>query len=128
VQVLTLKRRREFQLLAARGVKSVSKSLVLQVLPRTEVFNEMPAEAGLYVGYTVSGRVGGAVVRNRIKRRFRTLVKEVLLPLGDPSFCYVLIGRRPAYDREYAALVKDFKYNLHAAGAYLSPQNAAISS
>ena len=37
---------------------------------------------GMRYGITVTKRIGNAVVRNRMKRRFRALLREVLPDLG----------------------------------------------
>jgi ribonuclease P protein component len=58
-------------------------------------------------GFTVSKQVGGAVERNRIRRRLKAAVRGILPdhPRGD--FDYVLIARRPALDAAFATLVSD---------------------
>jgi ribonuclease P protein component len=38
-------------------------------------------DPAMRIGYTVTKKIGGAVVRNRMKRRFRALARE-LLPEG----------------------------------------------
>ncbi|WP_315761406.1 ribonuclease P protein component [Sphingomonas sp. Y38-1Y] len=59
------------------------------------------------IGITVSKKVGNAVVRNRMKRRFRSLAREVLSAHGLPGHDHVLIGRAGGIERPYADLVRD---------------------
>lgn len=67
---------------------------------------------GVRVGFTVTRKMGGAVVRNRIKRRLRAAVREIA-PLHAEAGCdYVLIARRAAFDRNYADLLDDTKRAL----------------
>lgn len=83
----TLKRRHEF-LALVRGRKAVRSTLVVQAR------NRQPEPGGpVRVGYTASRKVGGAVVRNRAKRRMRAAVAEVLPQHGVPGWDYVLIAR-----------------------------------
>jgi ribonuclease P protein component len=56
------------------------------------------------VGYTVSKKVGGAVVRNRMKRRFRALAREILPASGIPGADHVLIGRTAGIERDFSQL------------------------
>jgi ribonuclease P protein component len=55
-------------------------------------------------GLTVSRKVGGAVVRNRMKRRFRALARELLPESGIGGADVVLIGRPSGIERDYDLL------------------------
>lgn len=59
------------------------------------------------IGYTVSKKVGGAVVRNRMKRRFRALAAELVPELGLAGADHVLIGRASGIERDFARLRED---------------------
>jgi len=59
---------------------------------------------GLRLGITVTKKIGNAVVRNRMKRRFRALAREVLPEHGLADTDHVLIGREGGVERDYAAL------------------------
>lgn len=65
-------------------------------------------DPGMRVGYTVTRKIGGAVVRNRMKRRFRALARELLPTAGVPGADYVLIGRAGGVERDFAALRTEF--------------------
>jgi ribonuclease P protein component len=60
--------------------------------------------AGLRYGITVTKRIGNAVVRNRMKRRFRALVRDVLPVHGMADTDHVLIGREGGIERDFALL------------------------
>ncbi len=55
-------------------------------------------------GITVTKKIGGAVIRNRMKRRFRVLARELLPDHGIAGADHVLIGRDGGIERDFALL------------------------
>lgn len=108
MQVTTLKKRSDFQRIQSSSLKIATKSLVLYAAPANH--NE---EKTLRVGLTITKKVGNAVIRNRIRRRFRVLTRRVMPSLAPEGFDYVVIGRKAAIDREFSGLEKDLRYALH---------------
>jgi ribonuclease P protein component len=56
------------------------------------------------VGFTVTRKIGGAVVRNRMKRRFRELAREIVPEKGIAGADHVMIGRAKGVERDFALL------------------------
>ena len=71
---------------------------VLLVRPRED------GDPAIRLGITVTKKIGGAVVRNRMKRRFRALARELLPERGIAGADHVLIGRAGGVERDYAQL------------------------
>jgi ribonuclease P protein component len=61
-------------------------------------------DAGMRLGITVTRKIGGAVIRNRMKRRFRALARELLPDHGLAGADHILIGRAGGIEREYGLL------------------------
>lgn len=59
---------------------------------------------GKRFGITVTKKIGNAVVRNRMKRRFRELLRAALPAEGLPHHDHVLIGREGGVERDFALL------------------------
>lgn len=110
-----LKRRREFLRVAGAGRKWAAPGLVLQACP----FGLAASEAtDVRYGLTVSRKVGGAVVRNRVRRRLRVVAETVLPKHAEPGHDYVLIGRASTVSRPFPALLDDLKIALRRVRAY----------
>jgi len=62
------------------------------------------SDQSMRVGFTVTKKIGGAVVRNRMKRRFRALAREVVPDGGFPGSDHVMIGRAKGIERDYSQL------------------------
>jgi len=83
-----------------------------------------PAELGqpgARVGFTVSRKVGNAVVRNRVRRRLREIAREVIPAQARPDLDYVLVGRQAALGRDFAVLRQDLVEALKRLKALATP-------
>ncbi len=70
------------------------------------------ADPAMRIGYTVTKKIGGAVVRNRLKRRLRALARDVLPEAGLPGHDHVLIGRTDGVTRDFQSLRADLRKAL----------------
>jgi ribonuclease P protein component len=94
-----LRHRADF-LAASSGLRASTPGFVLQARSRDD---EAPAR----LGFTVSRRVGNAVVRNRVRRRLKDAVKRAAMDV-KPGHDYVLVARTAVLTREFDQLVADF--------------------
>lgn len=82
-----LSRSRDFDTVYRKGRSASTRFLVLYWFPREDDDAE-----GTRLGLAVPRSVGGAVVRNRVKRQLRETWKE-LAERTQPGFDYVLVAR-----------------------------------
>ena len=111
-----LKNRTQFLRVAASGKKWVTPGFVLQVRLREFGENDFAEHESIRIGYTGSKKVGGAVTRNRVKRRLRAVVAKVILPNVRDNVDCVLIGRKNAFDRPFNFMVSDMILALKQLG------------
>ncbi len=99
--------RKRWQFLACAKGKSLARGgVVIQILPRTD------SDPAIGVGFTATKKVGGAVVRNRAKRRLREAARQLLPLHGSPSHDYVFVARAGAAERAWPRLLDDAKSAL----------------
>ncbi len=115
--VQRLKQRADFVRATRRGRKWAATGLVLQAVPTP---SSSRAENTVRLGFTASKRVGGAVTRNRVKRRLRAVAETVFKDRVEPHYDYVLIGRAQTATRPFSALIKDLETALKRLGRYQS--------
>lgn len=100
-----LKKRSEF-LACAKAPSTAKGAVVIQARPRGD------DDPLVRVGFTATKRIGGAVERNRAKRRMREAARQILPELGQPGVDYVFIARGGAISRPWARLLDDVKSAL----------------
>ena len=96
-------------LAANRGLRVPMPGFVLLVHPNNG--------RGTRYGITVTKKIGNAVVRNRMKRRFRELLRAALPERGLADHDHVLIGRDGGIERDFTALSAELDEALARAAA-----------
>ncbi|WP_396594532.1 ribonuclease P protein component [Brevundimonas sp. R86498] len=93
-------------LAAAKGVSLARGAVVVQRLDRHD------DDATIRLGFTATRKVGGAVVRNRCKRRLRQAARALVPDFGVAGSDYVFIARQGTADRPWERLLDDVKSAL----------------
>jgi ribonuclease P protein component len=102
-----LYRAHEFQRLRRHGKSYYGKLMIVSVL----------SDAGARetrVGIITSSRVGGAVVRNRVRRRMREIVRFERARLL-PGVWLVIVARRPAVEAAFDELRAEWQQLIRRA-------------
>jgi ribonuclease P protein component len=94
------------QFLAAAQGRSVARGAVVIQALRQEGTELARA------GFTATRKIGGAVERNRAKRRLRHAAQSLLPLHGQPGFDYVFIARGGTVSRPWLRLLDDVKSAL----------------
>jgi ribonuclease P protein component len=124
-----LSRSAEFDRVYRHGKSVSSRYLVLYAFPRQGVEGETQKDgegSEFRLGVSVGRRVGGAVVRNRVKRLLREAFWSVLEPTGQ-DHDYVVVARpdtaalaeregAAGFERDLRALIDDLAARQPAAG------------
>ena len=104
----TIRKRADF-LAANRGLRVARPGFVLLAHPN--------GGRGKRFGITVTKKVGNAVVRHRMQRRFRELLRAALPERGLADHDHVLIGRDGGIERDFTALSAELDEALARAAA-----------
>lgn len=100
-RLATLKCRKDF-LSVRKGSRWSTRAFVLEGRQRTAA---APSQAQPRFGFTVARAVGGAVERNRIRRRLKAAVRHVQMTHARHDFDYVVVARRGVLEAKFADLV-----------------------
>ena len=101
-----LKTRPEF-LFVKGGTRFTTPSLVLQA--RRRLPSTQPSPHLARFGFTATKSLGGAVVRNRARRRLKEAVRLTAPSHALEGYDYVLIARGGTVQRPFTALIKDLE-------------------
>jgi ribonuclease P protein component len=104
-----LKKRSEFLRVAAAGKKAAVGGVVLQAMPRNDA---QPTR----LGFTVTKKVGNAVIRNRTRRRLKEAARLLLDQHKLIGVDLVLIGRDSTRKRNFIRLQGDIRRALERTG------------
>jgi ribonuclease P protein component len=95
----------QFNIVYNGGKSWAGKEVVLRALPNGLDYSRF--------GFVVSGRLGKAVIRNRVKRRLREIARQAPV---QPGWDIVLIARVPAVGALYKVLEGSVRKLLFRAG------------
>jgi ribonuclease P protein component len=105
IPIERLKKRADF-LACARAPAQARGAVLVQARARGD------AKPLVRAGFTATRRIGGAVERNRAKRRLREAARLLLPEHARPGFDYVFIARGGATSRPWPRLLDDMKTAL----------------
>lgn len=109
--LVTLKTRAEF--LAVRGgSRCATPAFVLEAKPRATAPPQAVGPSGPRFGFTITKKIGNAVVRNRIRRRLKAALEPLAGQYAAAVNDYVVIARQPAFDIPFITLQKDLERAL----------------
>lgn len=111
-----MKKRKQFVHVASHGIKVVAGGMIVQACP-----NESDV---VRTGFTVTKKVGCAVIRNRTRRRLRELVRVCPMVSEMAGLDLVFIGRLSTKDRPYPKLYADLLFALKEIRQHYRPEEA----
>ena len=114
-----LRQRSDFVRVARHCRKWAAPGLVLQASrqPREPDDAGKTGEHTVRVGFTVTKKLGNAVIRNRIRRRLRAAADQVMPARAKKGYDYVVIGRAQTLSRSFSALMDDLETALQRTDA-----------
>ncbi len=124
VRISTLKKRSEFQRVRGGGRYSCH-TLVVEGKARPGDTGDRDAGDGARFGFTITKKLGGAVLRNRIRRRFRAALTELGPDAANPRFDYVIVARSPAHDLPFHRLCEELSAAIRRVNESADTRRAA---
>ncbi len=116
IRLVTLKKNKEFTFVYHRGKSCAAKHMVLIYFKNKY--------GGIRTGFSVSKKVGKAIVRNKIRRRMKECMRELLVQMvSGESANLIFIARAPIVEIKYAEMRKEMRYLLKKAGLFTIEKN-----
>ncbi|MTI80691.1 MAG: ribonuclease P protein component [Firmicutes bacterium] len=100
-QFISLKNNRDFRKIYKYGYSAADKNIVIYKL-KNKSSNE------LRIGFTVSKKIGNAVIRNKVKRKLKE-ISRLNIDQFDNFFNYIIIARIPSSECTY----KQLEYSVY---------------
>ena len=107
-----LSRAVEFKQVRSQGRSWAHRLVVLYTLPNGRERSR--------IGFSVSRRIGKAVVRNRVRRRLRE-VTRALLERVQPGWDVVVVARSPIVEASFAEIRASLECLFRKAGLLIGP-------
>ena len=105
MSAIYLKKRTDFLKVSKNGKKVFTKGFIIQKYKRT-----LPLEQNTpRIGFTITKKIGGAVIRNKIKRKLKTAVQKIITEKGqiDLNYTYVIFGKNNVYKDKFGNILNE---------------------
>lgn len=104
----TLKKKKDFDEVFQNGKSIASKYLVFYWNPNNKDNNRY--------GFSISKRIGKAVVRNKLKRRLKEIIRTDIESNYSKGYDIIIIARNPVNSLDFHGIKKDLKKLYRRAG------------
>jgi len=127
---LKIKKRQDFIRIGKENLRFHSKTALILASKTPEQYLKNPRTDKIIdvcrIGYTVSKTVGNAVIRNKVKRKYRAAFKELFTKYALNHYDYVLIAKKDAATEEYKKLYDDLKFCLKGITKLLNQDGSRV--
>lgn len=108
IKIISFKTQKEFEQINIAGKKIVTKYLIL-------ILQKEPVDPSkIYLGLKISKKVGNAVVRNKTRRRLKSLVRDFSKTEAGAEFLgskLLIIPKHSMLTAKYADILNEFVKN-----------------
>ncbi len=112
MKIQTIKKRSEFLAIFKKNISYYSKSTLILAKETPEIYLEDQHKDFCRVGYTVTKKIGNAVVRNKCKRRYREIFRELAPKLAQNNFDYSFLARKEILNKDFSKIKADVEFCL----------------
>jgi ribonuclease P protein component len=112
MKIDTVKKRSEFLKISKDNTSFYSKSTLILSAPTSEFYLKDSNADLTRFGLTVTKKIGNAVVRNKCKRRYREIFKELAPQYGVLNRDYIFLARKEILKSDFKKIRSDVKFCL----------------
>ena len=109
----TIKKRSDFLAIGKKNISYYSKSTLILAAKTSEFYLKNTDQNLVRIGYTVTKKIGNAVVRNKCKRRYREIFRKLAPELAKINYDYVILARKEILNCDFGQIQSDVKFCLN---------------
>ena len=109
----TIKKRANFLAIGKENISYYSKSTLILATKTSAFYLKDPNQKLVRIGYTVTKKIGNAVVRNKCKRRYREIFRKLAPELAKINYDYVILARKEILNSDFSKIESDVKFCLN---------------
>ena len=122
MKIDTIKKRSEFVTISNKNISYYSATTLI-LAHKTSDFYLKDSKDFVRAGYTVTKKIGNAVMRNKCKRRYREIFRKLAPDLAQNHFDYVILARKQIIGAEFKKIESDLKFCLTGINKLLKNPN-----
>ena len=111
-KIETIKKRSDFVSISKNNISYYSKSTLILARKAPQAYLDRTTQDFIRVGYTVTKKIGKAVVRNKYKRRYREILRQTDPKMTINHHDYVILARKEILNSSFAKIKKDVEFCL----------------
>ena len=116
----SITKRSDFMKIGKNNTSFCAKTTLILASPTLKTDFDKETLEFIRVGYTVTKKIGNAVFRNKCKRRYREIIRELAPDLCKNHHDYIILARTKIQKANFNCIKNDVKFCLNGINKLLN--------